>query len=86
MMGEFPLLRAYSPLPETYTLTPRSGSNDSSFDDFIQANGSSNWWDVKLEYVLPWGGEEKNSMGRYKLQGSLLKDKVVPADWNPFKT
>lgn len=86
MMGEFPLLRAYSPLPETYTPTPRSGSNDSSFDDFIQANGSSNWWDVKLEYVLPWGSAEKQSMARYKLQGGLLKDEVVQADWNPFKT
>jgi len=86
MMGEFPLLRAYSPLPETYTPSSRPGSNESSFDDFIQASGSSNWWDVKLEYVLPWGSAEKQSMARYKLQGGLLKDETVQADWNPFKT
>ncbi len=86
MMGEFPLLRAYSPLPETHTPAPRPGANDSSFDDFIQASGSSNWWDVKLEYVLPWGSAEKQSMARYQLQGGLLKGEAVQADWNPFKT
>jgi len=86
MMGDFPLLRAYSPLPDVYTPAPRSGSNDSSFDDFIQAEGSSNWWDVKLEYVLPWGSAEKQSMVEYQLQGGLLKEQVELEDWNPLKT
>jgi hypothetical protein len=86
MMGEFPLLRAYSPLPDTYTAEPRPGSNDSSFDDFIQAEGSSNWWDVKLEYVLPWGRAEKQSMIEYRLQGGLLKEEVELESWNPLKT
>jgi hypothetical protein len=86
MMGEFPLLRAYSPLPETYIAQPRPGSNDSSFDDFIQAEGSSNWWDVKLEYVLPWGRAEKQSMVEYQLQGGLLKDNIELDSWNPLKT
>ena len=88
MMGEFPLLRAYSPLPGAFSApsSPRAGSNDSSFDDFIQAEGSSNWWDVKLEYVLPWGSAEKHSMASYQLQGGLLKNEVQQADWNPFKT
>ena len=88
MVGEFPLLRAYSPLPGEFSApsSPRAGSNDSSFDDFIQAEGSSNWWDVKLEYVLPWGSAEKQSMASYQLQGGLLKNEVQIADWNPFKT
>ena len=88
MIGEYPLLRAYSPLPgeSSPPNSPRPGSNDSSFDDFIQASGSSNWWDVKLEYVLPWGSAEKQSMARYQLQGGLLINEVEQADWNPFKT
>jgi len=86
MMGEFPLLRAYSPLPDIYTADPRPGSNDSSFDDFIQAEGSSNWWDIKLEYVLPWGNAEKQSMARYQLQGGLLKEDVKLENWNPLET
>ncbi len=86
MVGNYPLLRAYSPLPNERSLPPRPGSNDSSFDDFIEAEGVSNWWDLKLEYVLPWGSAEKYSMARYQLQGGLLKNEVEQADWNPFKT
>lgn len=88
MMGEFPLLRAYAPLPGELSApsSPRAGSNDSSFDDFIQAEGSSNWWDIKLEYVLPWGSAEKQSMARYELQGGVLKNDVQQPDWNPLKT
>ena len=86
IMGDFPLLRAYSPLPGEFSNDIRPGSNDSDFDDFIQASGSSNWWDVKLEYVLPWGHAKKESMARYRLQRGLLKDAVEPADWNPFTT
>jgi len=86
MVGEYPLLRAYSPLPGEFSTDPRPGSNDSSFDDFIQAEGSSNWWDLKLEYVLPWGSAAKQSMARYQLQGGILKEHVEQADWNPFKT
>jgi len=86
MMGEFPLLRAYSPLPDQYIPDPRAGTNDSSFDDFIQAEGSSNWWDIKLEYVLPWGSAEKQSMVEYQLQGGLLKKEVKLESWNPLKT
>lgn len=44
MVGEYPLLRAYSLLPDEFPpSSPRAGSNDSNFDDFIQAEGSSNW-------------------------------------------
>ncbi|GAW97907.1 MULTISPECIES: BamA/TamA family outer membrane protein [Colwellia] len=88
MVGEYPLLRAYAPLPgeSSSPTSPRAGANDSSFDDFIQASGSSNWWEVKLEYVLPWGSAEKHSMASYQLQGGLLIDDVQQADWHPFNT
>jgi hypothetical protein len=86
MMGEFPLLRGYSPLPGEITPPPRPGANDSSFDDFIQASGSSNWWNVTLEYVLPWGSAKAQSMARYQLEGGLLKHETQQADWNPLTT
>lgn len=86
MMGNYPLLRAYSPLPEVYTPAPRPGSNDSSFDDFIQGSGSSNWWEVSLEYVLPWGSAKEHSMARYQLSGGLLKEDKAQPNWNPLTT
>lgn len=88
MVADFPLLRAYSPLPNELTPPnePRPGANDSSFDDFIAAQGSNNWWDVKLEYVLPWGNAVDSAMSTYKLKGGLVQTKEddVPS-WNPLK-
>lgn len=86
MVGKLPLLRAYAPLPEQTSPSPRPGANDSSFDDFIQASGSSNWWDVTLEYVLPWGSAKKQSMARYQLVGGLLQNEKQQAPWNPLVT
>ncbi len=89
MAAEFPLLRAYSPLPDKLTAPgeARSGSNDSSFDDFISAKGSNNWWDVKLEYVLPWGNAKNKAMASYQLESGIIKNYAdeVPS-WNPLTT
>lgn len=88
MVADFPLLRAYSPLPNEVTRPgePRPGSNDSSFDDSIEAKGSNNWWDVKLEYVLPWGSAVDKAMSTYQLKGGIVQRAVedVPS-WNPAK-
>ncbi len=88
MAGKYPLLRAYSPLPGEYTPAGenRPGSNDSSFDNFIESSGSNNWWEVKLEYVLPIGNAEKIGMATYNLQGGLLTDTTEVEDWNPLET
>lgn len=85
-VGEFPLLRAYAPLPNQFINGTRPGSNDSDFDDFIEASGSNNWWDITLEYVLPLGNAVKESMARYQLQGGVLTDETEPSDWNPLTT
>lgn len=88
MAGKYPLLRAYSPLPHEVTLAgeSRAGSNDSNVDDFLQSSGVNNWWEVKLEYVLPIGDAEKKSMATYSLQGGLLTEDNEIEDWNPLKT
>lgn len=88
MAGKYPLLRAYAPLPKEATPVGgvRPGSNDSSFDDFIESSGTNNWWEVKLEYVLPLGNAKKTGMATYKLQGGLLADNIAVENWNPLKT
>ena len=88
MIGKYPLLRAYTPLPHEFTPADesRSGSNDSSFDDFIEAKGSNNWWEVKLEYVLPWGDAADSAMKTYHLAGGLVEKPIKEiAPWNPLK-
>ncbi len=88
MAAEYPLLRAYSPLPDELTAPDdaRAGSNNSSFDDFVASKGSNNWWEVKLEYVLPWGNAKNQGMATYHLEGGLLQgtQQNVP-NWNPMK-
>lgn len=88
MVGKYPLLRAYSPLPDEITPAgePRAGANDSSFDDYIQSSGIYNWWEVKLEYVLPIGNAAKKSITTYHLQRGLLTEENDIEDWNPLKT
>jgi len=88
MLGRYPLMRAYAPLPGEVTEQgqPRAGANDSSFDDFIEGSGSSNWWDVRLEYVLPWGAAKHSGMADYHLQGGLLINNPSVKSWNPLKT
>lgn len=89
MLGDYPLLRAYAPLPNTYTPQgeARPGSNDSNFEDFFTAKGSSNWWEVKLEYVLPWGDAKAKAMRTYQLQGGLVKGGIKDISaWDPLTT
>jgi hypothetical protein len=87
MGGKYPLLRAYSPLPEEYTPAGenRPGSNDSNFDDYLESRGTNNWWEIKLEYVLPIGNAVKQGMVNYKLQGGLLTENIEVGDWNPLE-
>lgn len=84
MMGDFPLMRAYTALPNEFNNGDHPGSNDSDFDDFIEAGGISNWWDITLEYVLPLGNAKKQSMAQYPLQGGLLINNEKTPDWNPL--
>lgn len=88
MAGKYPLLRAYSPLPGEITLAgePRAGANDSDVDNFLESSGVNNWWEIKLEYVLPIGNAVTKSMATYSLQEGLLTDKKEIKDWNPLKT
>jgi len=86
-VGYYPDQQAYTSFPGQYTPagTPLPGSNDSSEDVFLEANGSSNWWDMKLEYSLPIGATRDRGMVDYKLAGGLLVSEPSGGDeWNPL--
>ena len=88
MAGKYPLLRAYSPLPNEVTPVGsiRAGANDSSFNNYIESSGTNNWWEVKLEYVLPIGNAVKKGMATYNIEGGLLVDDKEITNWNPLET
>ena len=88
MVGDYPLMRAYAPPNRDFidknTVIP--GSNNSDFDDFIEAKGSSNWWDLQLDYVLPIGKAKNKPITDYQLTRGLPVNTNKKADsWNPLE-
>lgn len=83
-IGYFPRQRAYSEKPNGYT-GQRAGSNDSDKDDYVEASGDDNWWEMQLEYVLPMGSMKKSGMGTYNLKNGMLVSGATGGDhWNPL--
>ena len=87
MLGYYPQHRAYAAPGEIF-IPPgveRPGSNDSDPDVFIEASGDSNWWEVKLDYVLPLGSAAEAGMLRYDLTDGLLTSAPSGGErWNPL--
>ena len=82
--GYFPNQRAYANAPRPPGV-PRSGSNDSGEDDFIQDSGWDNQMDFRLEYVLPLGSARHRAMAGYRLRGGLLTAGSTGGEtWNPL--
>lgn len=87
MVGDYPLMRAYAPPNRDFTdqNTVRPGSNNSNFDQFIEAKGSSNWWDLQLDYVLPIGRAKNKPITDYQLTRGLPTNTNKKANsWNPL--
>ena len=86
-VGYFPDQQAYTQFPGEYTpaAMPLPGSHESSNNVFLEANGSSNWWDMRLEYSLPIGATKNKGMVDYKLSGGLLVSEPSGGEeWNPL--
>lgn len=87
MLGNYPRNRAYAlphalPIPNTAI---RPGAHDSDKDHYIEAQGSANFFDIKMEWVLPMGAAKEQPMMRYKLKRGLLVDGASGGDnWNPL--
>lgn len=88
MVGDYPLMRAYAPPNKNFVAedTIRPGSNNSDFEEFIEAKGSSNWWDLQLDYVLPIGKAKNTPIANYQLTSGLPTNIKNQADsWNPLE-
>ncbi len=87
MWGYYPQHRAYTAGKKLF-LPPsikRPGSHESSEDVFIEASGSSNWADIKLEYALPIGAATDEGMIDYRLVNGLLVSEPSGGEhWNPL--
>ena len=88
MLGYYPRQRAYTSgdlfIPPDI---PPPGSNDSSPNAFIEAQGASNWLDIKLEYALPIGAARNKGMIDYRLTNGLLTSAPSGGDqWNPLSS
>ena len=81
--GHYPKQRAYSSLDYAQREI-RPGSNDSDEDDYLEAGGESNWFDVKIEYVLPIGAARNSAMATYYLRSGMLEKGATGGEkWNP---
>jgi len=82
--GEYPRQRAYT-IPGTKGQDGSPGSNDSDKDDYVETSGEDNWWEMKVEYVLPIGGMKNDGMANYKLKrGMLVSGASGGKEWNPL--
>lgn len=84
-LGRYPRQKAYSTVIRT-TDPKSAGKNDSDKDDFIEEEGDNNWFDLKVEYVLPIGSMKHNSMGTYHLENGLITSGSTGGEsWNPLE-
>lgn len=83
----------YYPRQRAYTMVQRTGSesdaggNDSDQNDYIENEGKDNWFELKLEYVLPMGSMKNKSIAEYHLKDGLLSSGATGGDrWNPLES
>lgn len=65
----------------------RSGSNDSRPEDAIRGEGDTNWFNMRLRYVLPIGTGRSSGVHRYYLKKGLLAQGASGGEtWNPLRS
>jgi len=84
--GYYPRLRAYAEAPGDAITGIRAGANNSDKDDFVEESGTDNWWEMKLEFVLPIGSMKDKGMASYNLKhGMLVSGATGGENWNPLE-
>lgn len=64
-----------------------AGSNDSSEENFIAANGWDNWLELEFKYQFPIGHGRDTAIHGYVLdEGVLVKGATGGDNWNPMQT
>ncbi|UJF18293.1 BamA/TamA family outer membrane protein [Vibrio sp. SS-MA-C1-2] len=87
MYAYYPNQKAYGggAFEPTDSSQPLPGSSNSSNDQYIEGKGYSNWFNVKLEYLLPIGDRKNNVIERYKMSDGLLVNQSTESQWNPLE-
>jgi len=63
----------------------RAGSNDSSKDNFIEADGSDEWVEIRMRYILPLGEGKTQVLSRPSVENGV-PEPDGPRPWNPLTT
>jgi len=85
-LGEFPQQRAYLDASPPGN-NPPAGSNDSSADNFFEAEGFSNWIEIDFKYVFNIGNAKFNPINTYTLSEGLLVGGANGGEvFNPFES
>jgi hypothetical protein len=87
MSGYYPDKRAYAGGSLDYIPSeiPLPGSNDSNNQQYIELDGVNNWFDLKLEYALPFGATANKGMVEYQLTNGLLVSAPSGGEiWDPL--
>ncbi len=88
-LSNFPRQRAYTQVPRlSSSFDPTvAGSNDSDEDNYIEDEGDDNWYELKLEFVLPMGSMRDKRTAEYRLQKGILQSGASGGEtWNPLET
>lgn len=85
-VGYYPRQRAYTALNRTGK-DSEAGGNDSDPNDYMQHQGVDQWFDLKLEYVLPMGGLGQRRLPVYHLSDGILTSGATGRKgWNPWES
>ncbi len=86
--GYFGVLKVYKDDPANINVDsnkPRSGSNESDENDYIEVSGSDQWYEMKFRFLLPIGHGKDQVYFMPDLENGILKSgEMGGTHWNPF--
>lgn len=86
-ISHYPRQHAYTEVPRRPDglIPPQVGTNNSNKNNFAEDEGSDNWYDLRLEYVLPIGSMQSTSIANYSLKNGILESGATGGGtWNPL--
>jgi len=84
--GKFQDIRSYTINSPEFP-DERPGSNDSSERNYLEADGTDFWFDIRIKYLLPIGDGKDAIFPRTVLyNGVVISDETVSRRWNPLKS
>lgn len=88
--GYFGVLNLYKDPPNAPPQTDsklRAGSNESDKNDYVEASGSDQWYELKFRFLLPIGHGKDQIYFSPKLGNGILKSgEMGGTSWNPLES